>query len=288
MWCGMVGSGKTYNAIADILKDAGDNIYAPPNLINIDEVNKYVDKEVTDGEYVQMYRMADGTYGLGKKNLIEWKDFSDEEAVNAHCGVLFLDEAPMWLDARKFDVLSPEARRKLLEHRKDDILIISTAQDVALIDKIFRLICDEIRVVRQQGLPFIGWIWPLSVRPTIVCKNCGRVRRDGSGDDRGWKKIFGFGTMYMWNTFKAKDLIDAQDTTGEQIEPKKIGSGFRLFNQRVAACYDTSLKLSNVAETALASRRALKRTTRRSPEEIEERKRLPEEQEIVGSPLLPV
>jgi len=254
MWCGPVGSGKTYNAVADILKDAGDFIYAPPGVINIDAMNAAIDA-LPRKNVLEMFTRADGSYswkGDGKE-LVEWRDFN--ELVDAKCGVLFLDEAPMWLDARKFDVLSPEARKKLLEHRKDDAMFISTAQDVSLIDKIFRLLCDQINVVRQSGFPFIGWIWPTCVRPTIVCRHCGRVRRDGYGDDRGWRKRLGFGTFYMWDSYKAKDLIDAQDPTGEKIEPKKIGGGMRLFDVRVAAAYDTSRKLSEVAQEALARRR---------------------------------
>jgi hypothetical protein len=256
MWCGPVGSGKTYNAIADIVKDAGDFVVAPHGLVNIEALNAAIES-LPRRDALEMFLRADGSFhwdGDGKA-LQEFRDLNDESAVAARCGTWFLDEAPMWLDARKFDALLPEARRKLLEHRKDDLLIISTAQDVSLIDKIFRLLADEIRVVRQSGFPFIGWFWPTCVRPTIICRHCGRVRRDGYGDDRGWRKRLGFGTFYMWDTFKAKDLIDAQDPTGEAIEPKKIGSGMRLFDVRIAAAYDTSKKLSEVATKALEARR---------------------------------
>jgi len=252
MYVGPVGSGKTYNAVAHAIGDAGDFITSNTPIQEL-SLNEYL---ATSAKNVEaMFTTAEGTIKEVLKKVVLWTTFSDEVAVGAKCGVLLIDEAPLWLDARKYDALSPDARRKIIEHRKDDLLIISTAQDVAFIDKVFRLLCDEIRLVRQVSFPFIGWIWPTCKRPTIVCSSCGRVRRDGHGDDRGIKRWFGFGTFYSWTTFKAKDLIDSQDTTGEKVEPKSIGSGNRLFDIRIAALYDTSRKLSALAAAATARKR---------------------------------
>jgi len=223
MYTGPVGSGKTFCAVADALEDPGSFIVA----------NMPFDMEAARDFWnakprilASMIARADGTERLEAKQLVQWKDFADPECFKARCGALVIDEAHLWLDARKYDSLTPEARMKIVEHRKDDITIISTTQDVSFIDKVYRILCDEIRVVRMMRLPFIGWIWKTSVRPTIVCRDCGRIRRDGFGDDRGISKWFGFGTLYVWDTFKAKDLLDAQDNTGEDVP------GFVLRNRR--------------------------------------------------------
>jgi len=251
MYCGPVGAGKTFNAVAEAVKDAGDNI-ATNTELNAEAIERYYD--ANPKLKLAVAARADGSSQHKKKNIILWTDFGNDTVKDAKCGCLLIDEAPLWLDARKYDALSPDARRKIIEHRKDDLLLLSTAQDVAFIDKVFRLLCDEIRLVRGSWLPFVGWFVPTCVRPTIVCKDCARVRRDGAGDDRGIRKLFGCGTIYTWTTFKAKDLIDAQDTTGETVAPKSIGSGWRLFDTRIAACYETSMKLSHIAEHAMATR----------------------------------
>jgi len=254
MYCGPVGSGKTFMAVRDALHDAGHFIVTNTPLAE-DGVAAFLN-DLDGRELNDMFRRADGSVEEVAKEVIVWKDFADPAAFDARCGVLLIDEAPLWLDARKYDSLSPEARMKIIEHRKDDLSIISTAQDVSFIDKVFRTLCDEIRLIRMSRLPFIGWIWPTCVRPTIVCRGCGRVRRDGAGDDRGFYKWLGFGTFYMWDSYKAKDLIDSQDVTGEAVaEAKRIGGGARLFDIRVADAYSTSMKLSQTAKDALAARR---------------------------------
>jgi len=235
--------------------DAGDFISSNIPL-DEDAIERYL-RDLGLKEHARIYERADGSFStsLYRKKVNVWNDFNDPQSVDAHCGTWNIDEAPMWLDARKFDSLSPEAKMKILEHRKDDLQIISTAQDVSFIDKVFRTLCDEIRLVKMVRWPFIGWIWPTCVRPTIVCKDCGRVRRDGQGDDRGVWRWFGFGTAYAWDSFKAKDLLDAQDVTGEDVPaPKRLGGGIRLFDIRIAACYSTSMKLSDKARAAMQAR----------------------------------
>jgi len=253
MYVGPVGAGKTFNAVAEAVKDAGDTIVTNTDM-DSGRVMEWLRQKPKI--FNTVFGRADGEIREVDKRIITWDDFSNEVVRDARCGVLLIDEAPLWLDARKYDSLSPDARRKIIEHRKDDLLIVSTAQDVAFIDKVFRLLCDEIRLVKSFPFPFIAWFVPTARRPTIVCKDCARVRRDGAGDDRGWKKWFGCATVYSWTTYRAIDLIEAQDTSGdsEQLEPKAIGRGWRLFDTRIAACYETSMKLSHKAAHALESR----------------------------------
>lgn len=269
MYCGAVGAGKTFCAVHDAIKDAGDFIFTNQpiddeklaslyGLENVSEVLRYQDKEKIEA---------------GTKIVKIWEDFSSNTVKEARCGTLLIDEAPLWLDARKWDSLSPDARRKIIEHRKDDLFIVSTAQDVSFIDKIFRILCDEVRILRMISLPFVGFLFPYSKRPTIICEHCGRIRRDGVGDDSSFlKKLFGFGTVYLYDVYKPTIILkEGQDATGQDLpEEKAIRHGFILFDIRIAQAYDTSKKLSAVADTALRKRLDEKRSNafkRKPPKE---------------------
>jgi len=242
MYVGSVGAGKTYCAVSEALKSSGDFIYTNQPF-NLDS-----------------YQIFCSSLEVDKKTIVDWTDFSNEVVVDSHCGVLLIDEAPLWLDARKWDSLSPDARRKIVEHRKDDLIIISTAQDISFVDKVYRLLTDEVRLVRSISFPFIGWIWPYCKRPSIICSYCGKVRRDGVGDDSNWlKRLFGFGTFYRWNVYSPKILAQEQSVSGDEIsENRSLGSGRRLFDIRVANVYDTSKKLSQIASDAVKQRHAHK------------------------------
>lgn len=255
MYVGSVGAGKTYCAVAEAIKDAGDYIITntPLNQEKLAELYG-VRKDIVREE--DQRQVEEGT-----KAVRIWKDFSDDIVKEAKCGTLLIDEAPLWLDARKWDTLSHDARQKIIEHRKDDLLICSTAQDVSFIDKVYRILADEVRVVRKVSLPFLGYFFPHSIRPTIWCCNCGRMRRDGVGDESSkLKKIFGFGTVYVWEVYKPTVLAKEQDASASDIpEEKAIGRGFRLYDHRIAEVYDTSRKLSAVASDAVKARRDAQR-----------------------------
>lgn len=237
LYVGGVGSGKTLALVHDAITDAGDFIYS-----NFD----------IDVEGVKASDDPDGD----DKKLVRWKSFDDETVRDAKCGALLIDEAPLWLDARKWETLNPEARRKLLEHRKDDLIIIGTSQHISFIDKIFRLMTDEIRLVKICSLPFIGWIWPKCVRPTQWCEHCGRVRRDGHGDDIGLRRVFGFGSYIKWETYAGADLERLQATSGEDERPEPLRTGRRLFDIEVARRYSTVDKLSGCAAAAASAARS--------------------------------
>lgn len=252
MYVGAVGAGKTYCAIAEAVKDAWDWIYTNQS-INEQELAKLYGLDV---ENINVQKLSnEKKLEIGTKIVNEWSDF-DHIVMEAKCGVLVIDEAPLWLDARKWDTMPMNARQKIIEHRKDDLFIVSTAQDVSFIDKIYRILADEVRIVRKVSLPLLGFFWPYSKRPTIWCSDCGRMRRDGIGDDSNiLKRILGFGTMYIWDVFKPTIIMREQDATGTELpEEKAIGHGFRLFDIRIANVYSTSKKLSTIAKEAMAKR----------------------------------
>lgn len=243
MYVGGVGTGKTYCAIAAALEDDGDYIVSNQPL-RLDLMDKEFGVELPDRDVLTDQQVID----KGSKAVKTYQDFEDDAFKEAKCGVLFIDEAPLFMDARKWDSLSDEARSKIIEHRKDDIDVYSTAQHVSFVDKLFRIMTDEVRLVRKESWPLLGYLWPHSVRPTIWCQ-CGRMRRDGVGDESAWwKRLLGFGTIYRWRIYSPTILGDEQDIAGTDLpESAELGSGRRLFDIRLARIYDTGHKLSGVA-----------------------------------------
>ena len=245
MYVGGVGMGKTALAVYACQQDHGDNVFS-----NIPLNQEYFPNPDRKGTF---------------KNIIEWIALDDLE--HATCGVWFMDEADMWLDSRKFSSLNDVARRKLKEHRKDDIRIISTTQHVSFVDRVFRILCDEVRVVSRRSWPFIGWIWPSCVRPDMNCPHCGRMRPDGMGDRHyWWQRWLGMGTVYTWDVYPASILGASEDASGKDLEreeeesvdeegnptrpSKRLGHGHKLFNMSFAGAYDTSAKASQAAHEA--------------------------------------
>lgn len=257
LYVGPVGSGKTYCAWAHAVSDRGKTIW-----------HNLVDKQAD--ESVAGYRRLWWPWlGLGfdrkPRKLVFWDDFNDEFA-QSHCGVILGDEIHLWLDARKWDEMNPSARRKISEHRKDDLRLIFTAQHVSFVDRVYRILCDEVRVVSEWSVPFIGWFyWPCR-RKSLFCPKCGE--RMTRGDDSLIKKILGFGTFYFWRVWPPAVLGAMDEATDKSLmeqKSKKLkprGIGIRLFRQHVADTYATYSKLSTAAAQALSRRgkRAAKKT----------------------------
>jgi len=217
MYVGAVGQGKTYNAVACAARWPGEFVYANMDLV------------------------------IPGKECIKWVDF--DEVKDSVCGTLLIDEADMWLNSREFASLSPHARTLIKEHRKHHLRIVTTTQDVSFIDKVFRKLCDEVRVVKKVSLPVIGWFKPDCVRPSLKCPHCKATRTDdGVGDhDPWWGRWFGFGTIYFWNVYPPSILGEIEGNLSQELERKEIppiGSGWAWFSQKIAGFYDTSAKAS--------------------------------------------
>jgi len=217
MFVGSVGQGKTYNAVRFAFDSPGKKVFAN------------IDLQMPGAE------------------LHKWQLF--DEIKNATCGTLFIDEADMWLNSREFAKLDNTARDVLKEHRKHHLRIVTTTQHVSFVDRIFRILCDEVRIVKKVSLPFIGFLWPDCVRPSIHCHHCSKVRLDdGKGDHFAWwGRWFGFGTLYFWDVYPPSVLgedesANALDTEMRGIQP--IGKGWCKYSQAIAAMYDTSARAS--------------------------------------------
>jgi len=217
MFVGSVGQGKTFNAVNYALKNLGDNVYTNIPL------------------------------DLPGKKIHRWVNFN--EIAEATCGTLLIDEADMWLNSRDFKNLDNTARDVLKEHRKHHLRLVATTQHVSFVDKVFRILCDEVRVVRKVSLPFIGWFWPDCIRPSIVCRHCASVRKDDGVGDDGTRlgRWLGFGTVYFWDVFPPSVLgedesASALETNNRGIQP--VDKGWCFYSQLVAMMYDTSARAS--------------------------------------------
>lgn len=222
MYAGGVGSGKTLGALKFMLDSWGENVYANLDL-NLPE---------------------------GKK-LIRWRDFN--EVKEATCGTLIIDEASMLMDAREFAKLDHSIKDLLKEHRKHHLRIVTTTQDVSFVDKMFRVLCDEVRVMKKVSLPFIGWFWPDTIRPDIVCQVCKEVRIDDGKGDRStwWGRWFFFGTIYIYAVYPPTVLGKEEDASGAELERKNIlprSTGwFAWSTKKFGSLYNTSDKVSHDA-----------------------------------------
>jgi len=236
MFVGAVGQGKTYNAVRFAVESPGDNIFANLPL-----------------QFPETYKI----------NVHKWTDFA--EIKDATCGTLFIDEADMWLNSREFAKLDNTARDVLKEHRKHHLRIVTTTQHVSFVDRIFRILCDEVRVVKKVSLPFVGWLNPDCVRPSITCRHCRVVRTDdGIGDHyKWWGRTLGFGTLYFWNVYPPTILGEDESATAETVEQKiePTSRGWCFYSNRIAAMYDTSARAS---VDARAMRQAKQTLTKKS------------------------
>lgn len=222
MYAGSVGSGKTLGALKFVLDCPGDNVYANMH-INLEE----------------------------PKKLLRWSQFDAIKA--ATCGVVLIDEASMFLDAREFAKLDPTIKDLIKEHRKHHLRIVTTTQDVSFIDKMFRILCDEVRLMRKLSLPIIGWIFPDCVRPNIVCSTCKEIRIDDGIGDRvfWWQRWFGFGTIYVYKVYPPSILGEQENASGEELERKEVkalrSGWFAWSTKKFMHLYDTSAKVSTDA-----------------------------------------
>jgi len=220
LFVGGIGQGKTYCMVAmayEAPKDEFKNVFANLDLM------------------------------IPGKNCVKWRNF--EQIADANCGVLLIDEADMWINSRKFATLDDTARDVLKEHRKHHIRIVATTQHVTFIDKVFRILCDRVCLVRRYSIPLLGLFYPDSIRPSVICKNCGKVRMDDGIGDRfyWWQRWLFFGTFYAWKIYPPTILGEDESANANDVQEKEIpsiGWGWKQFNSHIAAMYDTSARAS--------------------------------------------
>jgi len=236
LYVGQRGSGKSFMAMVDLLEDDGYYIYTndPAIKANEEKINAYLAAKKLPPKIIKL-----------------WSSWYELEG--AHCGVIHIDECQNWIDARKYEMLSPTAKKMLTDERKDDNMQIDIAPLLRQVDVLFASLVQEVRLLDEmKSWPFIGWIWPNSVRPPIVCKHTEieeHLTRDGRGDQyttlRRW---FGFGSILKYHVVDPAILLGQRSSDGSMLPEEAIRrNGFKIYDQRIADLYDTGSKVSENA-----------------------------------------
>jgi len=222
MVCGAVGSGKSVHA---------------QYLIDQQFLRRQDDRKPLASEHLF------STVPLSGHD-VKCQTLGHSEVYSAHCGVLFIDELQLYLGARDWEKMSTDAKDFWTRHRHYDITIISTTQHPSFVDKMCRILTDEVRLLSLVSLPFVGWLFPSSVRPPDPCRcacaeTCDHPRRDALGDRHTWwQRWFGFGSMFVWRVYPpsilgGEEMLKPQDLALAGKMPKSIG--FQLFSMKWAA-----------------------------------------------------
>jgi len=175
------------------------------------------------------------------------------------CGVLFIDELHKYLPARGYDKLPQEAMDFWTTHRHRDLKIISNTQHVSFIDKIARIITDQVYLCKLVVVPFLGLV-KKTVRPPDPCHlqpDCPHPRRDAKGDrTTRWERLLRTGALILYNEYPPSILNDTESLDMNFVEEqgiKKRSSGFLLFDMKYAARARNTVRHTPRPQAALAA-----------------------------------
>lgn len=150
---GRPGTGKTYNSVREILKllDKGFLVWSN---IWIDW-NGYEEKKTWWKKVLMKIKIKKEWKIYPASNLRYWKKLEDLWSIEQ--GIIFMDEAHVYINARRWKDMPEEMERKLAQHRKDGLHIICTVQSVNRLDTIFRELIDFWYVYQNNLLWFTRW-----------------------------------------------------------------------------------------------------------------------------------
>lgn len=223
--CGRKGAGKTATLVRILLEDRADFIVSNIEL---------------DFERFIAFRKSQGR---DVSNVKVFKRDSQSSFGEFHCAVRGHDEIGIEYQARSFGDRSPEKKKGLevmKEERKDDSRQVSTCQMYRDVDVLASGMHERVIQLRPLlSLPFIGWINPDCVRPTIVCSGCGKIHRHGKGNQSTFfERSLGFGTVVLWDEIDPELSASARSMTQEN-EDVIVDSGWFFWSQKSAEVYRT-------------------------------------------------
>lgn len=181
---GLPGGGKTYTMVRMIRRDLRNGIRVFSN-IKIDESK--LDLKPKKG------------IPLGK--LYYWKHLHDFRGVFG--GNIYVDEAGAYFNARNWQNISEEDLVKFMQHRKDGLNIIYSAQNFDHVDKMLRQLTAEVIEVHNF---FARWFWYKRYYPENV-----NDRRE-SRQHKGMPRLFFFDERIA----EAYDSWERVHSAGEQ------------------------------------------------------------------------
>lgn len=138
MYTGRPGTGKTFYAVNDVIKKLNKGYIVYSNI----QINwfGFTEKQNKLKNFLIKIKLKKGYNKYPVTNLIYWKSLKD--LFNVSQGIIFIDEAHVYMNSRRWKGLDEEMERKLAQHRKDGLHIIGTVQNVNRIDVVFRELID--------------------------------------------------------------------------------------------------------------------------------------------------
>lgn len=138
MYTGRPGTGKTYYAVQDVIKKLNKGFIVYSN-IKIDW-RGYQEKHTRFKNFLIKVKMKKMYNSYPLENLKYWKRLQD--LFNLEDGLIFIDEAHVYINSRRWKNMPEEMERKLAQHRKDGLHILGTVQNVNRLDVVFRELID--------------------------------------------------------------------------------------------------------------------------------------------------
>jgi len=153
------------------------------------------------------------------------------------CGLVVFDELGAIVNNRESDFWPFALTVKLIEHRKDHLDFVASAQVDDMADKNMRRFYNRVYRCTEHRWPLVGLIWPDSQRPDKPCPWPGCKKDDGFivRGDTGTR-----GTFY-----RLKDIDPLRTKNIEKHNSN--GTRWLLFDPRIAAAYGTTAKVSEDA-----------------------------------------
>lgn len=153
MHTGRPGTGKTYNAVREVIKllNNGEIVYSNIKIF----WNGYEEKRTWWKDILIKIKIKEKYKKYPKNNLRFWTKLEDLYKIED--GTIFIDEAHVYMNSRRWKNLPVEMEKKLAQHRKDGLHIIGTVQSVNRLDTIFRELIDYWFVYENGYFFFVRW-----------------------------------------------------------------------------------------------------------------------------------
>jgi len=150
---GRPGTGKTYNGVREMIKYLNKGFFVYSNIKINWEGKK--EKRTAFKKLLMKIKLKRQWNDYPKENLKYWKKL--EDLYNLEEGIIFMDEAHVYINSRRWKDMPEEMERKLAQHRKDGLHIVCTVQSVNRLDTIFRELIDYWYVYENHLLWFTRW-----------------------------------------------------------------------------------------------------------------------------------
>lgn len=153
MHSGRPGTGKTYNLTRDVIKALNKGIMVKSNYKIF--WNGYEEKKTWWKKILYKLKIKKEWKSVPRSNLSYWRKLEDLYSFQE--GIIAMDEAHVYMNARRWKDLPENMEKKLAQHRKDGLHIWGTVQSVNRLDTIIRELIDYWYVYQNNWGFFVRW-----------------------------------------------------------------------------------------------------------------------------------